>query len=976
MSRDRSRDIAVMGLSARFPGPPGLDAWWAAVTAGHVLTRRYEHRALADAGVPESLLTDSDYVPVHGHLNDAERFENELFKISPREAETLDPQHRLMLEVVWAALEDAGVSPRGTGPPTAVYASAAPSGYLRRMLARGPLDPATLEDALHGNEPDFMASRIAYKLGLTGPAIGVQCACSSSLVAVHMAVRALLDGDCDRVVVVGAGVAFPQAGYLYVPGGVLSASGRCRPFDAEADGTVAGSGVACVVLERLEDALARAADPHAVILGTAVNNDGSAKAGYYAPSVGGQETVIAAAVRAAEIDGASIGYLETHGTGTHVGDPIEWTAASCALAGVGARPGQVAVGAVKANIGHLDSAAGIANLIKAILVVRDGVVPPLAGFTQPNPLLETDGSPLFVPIDAQPWAGPTPRRAGISSFGIGGTNAHVVIEQAPERSRVLRAPADETRLLLVSAADAAALERSTAQLADHLVQASPDLADVSFTLATGRTELPERAAVVARTAAEAAKRFADGRGAVRGRASAVPAPIVYLFPGQGSQYPGMALPFAQGLPGFSVALEDSVAAFEPELSGRVARALREEDFPAAELEETELAQPALFAVEHAAAVAFSELGVRPAAVAGHSLGELTAACVAGALELADAARLVAARGRAMQACSAGAMLALGCTEARALELLAETGAALVIAAVNTPRSCVVSGPVAAIEAFEAAIGDTVFAKRLRTRRAFHSALIEPALQPLAEELGRVAVGRPAAPLASNASGRLVEAGEPLAPGVFVEQARRKVRFADALAAIADRFPRAVAVELGPGGVLSAMAEAAGLGAIPLSPVRAASAAEKVQAALGELWALGQPLAPAALCQPGVTIRLPTYPFAGPTWIAPEARPAPMATAPAVGDSDGRGLDTPLPVTSQERPLPDPAALMADLWEELLGRSGLDEDSDFFELGGDSLLITHLVRRINKELGVHVPIRDMLTGRTLGRQTMVVAEQLR
>jgi len=920
-----------------------------------------------DAGVPGKLLDDPDYVPVHGHLADAARFENSLFRISPREAEMIDPQQRLMLETVWTALEDAGVAPLRETVTTAVYASAAPSGYLRKMLARGELDPATLDDALHGTEPDFMASRIAYKLGLTGPALGVQCACSSSLVAVHMAVRALLDGDCDQAVVAAASIAFPQAGYLHIPGGVLSASGACRPFAAAADGTVAGSGVACVVLRRLADALADGQRPYGVILGTATNNDGAAKAGYYAPSVAGQEAVITAALRAARADASSIGYLEAHGTGTQIGDTIEWAAACAALRTAGAAPGQVAVGAVKANVGHLDAAAGVANLIAALLVVRDGIVPPIAGFTEPNPMLDTDGAALVIPTEAGPWTGPLPRRVGVSSFGIGGTNVHLVIEQAPDRPTSSRPVPARPRLVVLSAADAAALSRSAARLSAHLAARDPDLADVSRTLVAGRAPLPQRLAVVARTSAEAAERLGTGRGVTRALAGSAPAPAVFLFPGQGSQYPGMSRPFAEALPGFSATLDRCVSLFDPALAARLRRALWDETYPAAEVAATELAQPALFAVGYAAATALCALGLRPAAVAGHSIGEITSACVAHVLDLADAVRLVSARGRAMQGCPEGSMLALGCSQAAALRLVAESGLQLELAAINARESCVVAGPVQAVEKFRALLGDSVRTKCLRAQRAFHSAAIEPALPPLAEAIADITVRSPAIPFAANATGRLLPAGTPLSPGSFVAQARQPVRFAEIMDAIADRFAGAVLVEVGPGETLSTMIDGAALTAVALSPGRDGPVDGGVHAALGELWALGQPISLDALSPDGETARLPGYPFHGPEWIAPEAGVAPASTVPVVPPERP---PSPLPAG-----LTDPSALMTRFWEELLGHSGLDEESDFFELGGDSLLATHLVRRIKQELGVRVPIREMLSGRTLRRQTAILTAQL-
>ncbi|MDQ8706947.1 beta-ketoacyl synthase N-terminal-like domain-containing protein [Streptomyces sp. LHD-70] len=1003
MARDRSLDIAVTGLAGRFPGGDGsydLGRWWTALTEGRVLTTRYDSAELAARGVPKTLLDDPDFVPVHGHLDGFDRFDNALFRVTPREAELMDPQHRLMLEAAWAALEDAGSAPlaapahRAETPTTAVFASAAGSGYMRAMVASGELDPMTLEDAVHGTEPDFMASLISYRLGLTGPAVAVQTACSSSLVAVHLAVQALLNGDCDQALVVAAGIPYPQAGHLAVEGGIHSPTGRCRPFDEHADGVVAGAGVAAVVLRRLDDATADGGDPYGVVLGTAVNNDGAAKAGYYAPSVDGQQAVIRAALRTADVPGDTVGYLETHGTGTRVGDPIEWSAASAALTAMGARPGQVAVGALKANVGHLDNAAGLASLIKALLVVRDGTVPPVASFTGLNPLLETAGSPLYVPTGRGPWSGPEPRRAGVSSFGIGGTNVHVVVEQPPARSRPATPP-QGPRLVLASAADEAALARTATRLGAHLAAHEPELADVAATLATGRAELPARLAVTGRTAAEVAQRLTRGTGVVRGALpTRGPAPSVFVFPGQGAQYPGMALPLAAALPGFGDALDACLAAFAPELAQRLRRALTDPDFPAAELRRTELAQPALFAVEHAAATALTGLGVHPVALAGHSLGEITAACVAGVFELADAARLVTARGQAMQECPEGAMLALGCTETRARELLAVSGLDLELAAVNSADGCVVAGPAAAVQEFTDRLGGRVFTHRLATGRAFHTALVEPALPRLAEELAGLTVRPPTVPFATNVTGRLVPAGTPLRPELFVEQARRTVRFADALDAVAEAFPGALVVEIGPGRVLSAMAEAAGLDTVPLHPARGEHPQEEVLSALGTLWTRGQPLSPRALCGPAAPrVHLPHYPFAGPRWTAPEAEPrsdaarttttrpeAPEAPAPEMPAPEMPAAEPSAPEAPEAPALPpaapDTAVVLARLWSELLGHDGLAADADFFELGGDSLLVTHLARKLGRELGVRVPIRSLMTGSTLAAQTELVRELTR
>ncbi len=978
-SRDRSLDIAVTGMAARLPGPRGIDDWWDSQLHGSVHSRRYTREESVASGVPAALAADPDYVPVRGHLDDWDRFDHEFFQIRKREAELMDPQHRWMLEVAWNALEDAGSPPREGTPVTGVYASMTGSGYLRAMIRGGNVDPGLLDDLIHGTEPDFMASRVAYKLGLTGPAFAVQTACSSSLVAVHLAVQALLGGDCDQALVVGAGFGYPQAGYLHQPGGVLSATGACRPFDRHADGVIAGSGAGAVVLRRLSDVTEDDPVPYGVILGTAINNDGNAKAGYYAPSSAGQERVIGAALSAAEVDGGSIGYLEAHGTGTRIGDPIEWAAADAALRRAGARPGSVAVGALKASVGHLDAAAGVAALIRALLVVRSGVIPPVAGFTERNPLLEgTEDCPLYIPTEAVPWPGDRPRRAGVSAFGIGGTNAHVVIEQAPPRepaasvavaaptstSASLEVPVPRERLVLLSAADPEALDRVADGLAAYLKAHDPDLGEVCDTLADGRRALGERLAVTGRTSAEVAERLTGRSGVYRGTAPVTgPAPVVFLFPGGGTQRPAMAGPFT-ALPTFGRALDRCLAAFVSPLAERIRQALFDPDFPIDELNRPGLAQPALFAVGHAAATALRELGVRPAAVCGHSSGEIAAAAVAGVFSLEDAAAFITARGQAMQDCPEGAMLAIGADVKRALALAEEWGLGLDVAAVNGPDSCVLGGPVEEVDEYLRRIGGTFFVRRLRYTHAGHSRLIEPALPTLTRVMAGIELRPSALPIALNVSGRVVAAGTVLPRDMFVTQVRQSVLFGTALDSLATHLPGALAVEIGPGRPLSPMAEAAGLPAVALDQARDMPGSA-VLGGVGALWTRGQPVAPVRPAGGGRRTRLPGYPFAGPRSVAPEALASP-------GPEPSRSpAPAPLPEQRSEQPEPespatpvDPAEGVTRIWAELLGRDELPADTDFFEQGGDSLLIIRLIRRVNDEFGIRVPVREVLARRTL------------
>jgi len=967
MERDRALDVAVTGVSARLPGVTDLDSWWDAVKGGAVLTRRLTRAELLDAGVPAEVAGAAGYVPVRGVLADVDRFDHRLFGISARDAELMDPQHRLMLEVAWSALEDAGITPQAapgdsTGRNIAVFTSGSGSGYLRAMLSGGPLDPLTLDQALHGTEPDFIASLIAYKLGLTGPALSVQTACSSSLVAVHFATQALINGECDTALVAAAGIDFPQGGHLHVDGGIQSASGQCRPFDEHSDGVVAGSGVVAVVLRRLAD-LGDGPDPYGVLLGGAVNNDGAAKVGYYAPSLTGQEEVIRTALAVADVPGSSIGYLEAHATGTRIGDPIEWAAASAALAAMGAAPGQVAVGALKATVGHLDAASGLAALIKAMRVVRDGVVPPVAGFTALNPLLDAEGSPLRVPTAAEPWTGPVPRRAGISSFGIGGTNAHMIVE-APEPAPARPVAPVRDRVVILSASDPEALDRTVERTTAHLRREQPDLADVSATLAVGRAKLPERLAVVGRDSAEVAELLQQRSLRTRGRAPAGPVSVAFLLPGQGSQRPGMATGYATALPGFSMALQECLAVFHDELSERLRRALFDPAFPADELARTELAQPALFAVGYAAGRALTGLGMAPCALLGHSLGEITAACLADVLELADAARFVVIRGRAMQSCPPGAMLAVGCDADTAWDLIAESGANLTLAAVNSPASCTLAGTEQEVERLRRHIGDRVFARRLHTSHAFPSRLMEPAVPELAGALTGAALRPVMTPLAGNLTGEIVPVGGTVTVAALVEQVCRPVLFGDAVAALARQHPHCVAVEVGPGQALATATAAAGLTAVPLDP-GGGDPGRSILEALGRLWTLGVPVPPHALgAGEGRRIHLPGYAFAGPRLLAPEVNRSPAVTA-----------TTATTATTTPTGNPDPEVTVPKLWAEVLGQDDLAKDADFFALGGDSLLITQLARRIHDEFGVRVPLRELLAGRTLGRQTALVHRAL-
>ncbi|WP_405392029.1 acyltransferase domain-containing protein [Streptomyces sp. NBC_01102] len=977
--RDQSLDVAVTGVHARLPGPEDTEKWWAAVCAGEVLTSRVDLRELEAAGVPRRVLESASYVPVRGRIPDSERFDAELFGISPREAELMDPQHRLMLEASWAALEDAGRSPLVDTLRTAVFASSSTSKYMARILGNPEEVSSDAMEALTvGTGRDFMASRVAYKLGLQGPAVSVLTACSSSLVAVHLAVQALNNGDCDQAVVVAASVGFPQGGYTYVRGGIMAADGRCRPFDAQAGGTVGGSGVVAVVLRRLEEAAADA-PAYGVIIGSAVNNDGSSKAGFSAPSAAGQAAAIQAALQAGDVPADSLGYIETHGTGTFIGDPIEWTSTSKALRAAGAGDARIAVGAVKANIGHLDAAAGLASLFKALQVVGRGQVPPVANFGALNPHLVDIDSPLYVPTQTQEWRGPEPRRAGISSFGIGGTNAHVVIEASPTPAQPLPSAADRTPVVLLSAVRPEALERSAAGLAEHLQGHELAVADVAHTLSVGRAPLRERLAVTGSTRGEIAEALrGDGRQAVRGRVPLTGArPLVFVLPGQGSQRPGMALPFRERLPGFDTAMRECLDAMEPALAQAVRSALLDRDFPASRLQQTDLAQPALFTVEYAAVRALAGVGLRPVALAGHSLGEVTAACLAGVMDLRTAIEFVALRARSMHDCPPGAMLAVACSEdgARALMREADTTGAvgLGIAAVNGPENCVISGPVDAVDAFAQLIRDRVVSRRLHTAHAFHSAAMEPAAAALRACLPSGAAGVSLLPFVTNVDGSVVPQGTEVPLTRFADSVRAPVRFGDGLAALLAVFPDALAVEAGPGQALSAMAVATGMDAMALSPGKDPRPGDEFAMALATLWSQGQPLDPAVLVPAGRRLHLPGTVFGGARHIAPETK-WPAAGAAPVPEPGAPAVPTPESAPAAEAgsgAAPVPAEEVAAAWRDLLGHTHLAEDAGFVDSGGDSLLLIRMARSLEQTFALEIPLRELMLAQSFGDQVRLV-----
>ncbi|WP_063759071.1 type I polyketide synthase [Streptomyces globisporus] len=965
---DEPERIAVVGLACRVPGADDAAGFWDNLVRGVESVERLDPPADAPDG----------YVPAVARVKGAEDFDAGFFGMTPREAELADPQQRLFLEQCWAALEDAGCDPQRAQGRVGVWGGTSFNSYLvlnvlpsldrKRLLGEY---PAAL---LHGNDKDYLTSRVAHRLGLTGPAVTVQTACSTSLVAVAEAARALLDYQCDLALAGGASLKLPQDwGYVYETGGIQSPDGYCRAFDADAAGTVFGSGVGVVALKRLSDALADGDRVHAVILGSAVNNDGARKSGYTAPSVDGQVQVLHDAYYAADVSPATIGYVEAHGTGTAIGDPIELAALDEVFGAEGVAPGSVPIGSVKTNIGHLNAASGVIGLIKAVLAVREGQLPPSLHYRARNPRT-SEKSPFAVNDRLRPWpAGDGPRRAGVSSFGVGGTNAHVVLEQAPSTPAQDPAADGQDLLLTVSAHTASALAESAARLARAIEDAPAErLPDIAHTLAHRRRCFPHRAAVVAASPAEAAAAL-RGAGAEHATGET---PAAFLFPGQGTQYQGMTAELLRTEPDFARHIDTVAELLAPHTGTDLRGLLSAPARPGADdpLVATQLAQPALFAVEYALARWWMERGVRPAALLGHSLGEWTAACVAGVLTLEDAVRLVAVRGRLMGERPRGAMLAVELTEEEARAL---TGPDLGIAALNAPRRLVLSGTEEAVARTEALLGARgVAAKRLVTSHAFHSAMLDPMVEPFAAEVARVPLSTPRIPFVSNVTGTWITDAEATDPRYWAGQARAAVRFADGVAELLAAAPDAVLLELGPGRALGRFAaQVAGPGLRPVSTVRGARQAgsdrRHLLQALGQAWARGVDV---ALPADGTAryAPLPGHPMERRRhWIEAPETPAPApATAPAraavpdAGPHDGAPAVPGAP--SPAAPDAGPVERIAAIWRELLGIEHIGPDDDLFMLGGDSLNASQLVSRANRLFRTDLPLEDFLDEPTVRR----------
>lgn len=811
-------EIAVVGMACRVPGAQSPDEFWQNLRDGVEAITHYSDEQLRSAGVSESLLNHPNYVKSGAPLAHMDEFDARFFGMGPKEAAVMDPQHRHFLECAWEALEHSGYDPGRFDGSIGVFGGSGHNLYL-------PYNVLTNQHLLEsegffllrhtGNDKDFLTTRVSYAFNLKGPSVNVQTACSTSLVAIHYASQSLLSAECDMALAGGVTIEMPHhQGYFYEEGEILSPDGRCRAFDAASEGTIFGSGVGIVVLKRLSDALAAGDTVHAIILGSAVNNDGSEKASYLAPSPEGQALAISEALTLADIDADTITYVETHGTGTRIGDPIEIQGLTQAFRQTTTQTNYCAIGSTKPNIGHLDTAAGVASFIKTVQALKHRQLPPSLNYDQPNPMIDFAASPFFVNSELRPWCvkDGTPRRAGVSSLGVGGTNAHVILQEPPQQQELPKQvifPGEKNFFVLpISAVTATSLDGNTDKLAAFL-ESHPDvnLADVAFTLQHGRKPFGQRRVVVGRCR-EGLLDGLTGRDASRvvTRTAGDQSPdVVFAFPGGGAQYPNMGRDLYESEPVYREIINQGFAILkekcELDLKPLLYPAEGDESDAAAALQRPSLSLPSLFLTEYALASLWLERGIKPQALIGHSMGEYTAACLAGVFSLSDALTIVTLRGQLFETLPEGGMISVPLPEKELKDLLPKE---LSIGVINNPEISVVSGEVGPLQTFSEYLEQQEIPfTRIKINVAAHSPMLDPILQRFAAHLETVEMRRPTVPYISNVTGSWITLEEATDPNYWVTHLRHTVRFSAGLETLFQN-PNQIILEVGPGRALSSL----------------------------------------------------------------------------------------------------------------------------------------------------------------------------
>lgn len=1015
-----SEAIAIIGMSGRFPGASNIEEFWQNLKDGTESASIFSGAELEEAGVPSNLIDHPNYVPVSAVIDDIEQFDSQFFSMSQREAEITDPQQRIFLECAWEAFENAGYIPDEHDVRVSVYAGCGLNTYLIENLLPNSqlLETFGTLQLMISNKADFLPTMVSYKLNLTGESINVNTACSTSLVAIHMACRSLLAYECDMALAGGISVTASQKrGYMYQPGGVYSVDGRCYAFDARAQGTIPGNGAGVVVLKRLDEALADGDNVVAVIRASAVNNDGSTKVGFTAPGIQGQRDVITSALALSEVSPDSIGYIETHGTGTALGDPVEIHALAESFATETQSKGFCAIGSIKPNVGHLDSAAGVAGLIKSALCLRNKTLVPSLNYESAPSEIDFPSTPFYVNTELQCWKSPTdgaPRRAAVSSFGIGGTNAHAILEEA----RVIQKHPSQRqyKLLTLSAMTDSALKDSSSNLARH-IEADPDLilADAAYTLHQGRKEFSWRQAIIASDGKDAIQALytASLPKSVSGIAPVKPHGLTFMFSGIGDHYQGMCRNLYREEPVFRHHLDRCAELLQPLIeidliqllfpptqndSSAVASPSAADPFamiqtarlPGSEnsaLDRTEYLHPALFALEYSLAQLWIDWVGQPDSMVGYSLGEYTAACVAGVMSLEDALVLVSKRARLIQALPAGRMLAVALPDKECRALLP---ASLSVAAINGQAMTVVAGPVEAVRHFECDLKEKAIASMpVQSEHAFHSLMMDEIQEPLQALFSDVTLRAPTIPYITNRTGRWITDIEATDPVHWASHTQDTVCFSDCIATLSQDSSRLL-LEVGPGQALCSMVQQqsvqqgnAHLISIPSLPGATEASADSLYMAraLGSLWCAGHNVNWSAYHKQESRCRvpLPTYPFERTRhWIDRPGVNAsitvgsvPQVQEPSPVQEVNLTPNIPSPVSPilgnrppYESPTTDFELAVVDIWQELFHADNIGVQDNFLTLGGTSLMAVQFFTKLRAMYQIELPLKTLFQAPTV------------
>ena len=983
-STNSALDIAIIGMSGRFPKAKNIYEYWDNLINGRECFTQLSDEQIIASGVDPHLIKDSDYVKVSPILDDYDKFDYQFFGYTPREGSMIDPQQRLFLECCWEAFEDAGYNTDAYDEPVGVFGGCAINTY---MIFSGVYNRFYTEflPSVVGNDNSFLANRVSYQLNLNGPAVTVQTACSSSLVSVHLSVQSLLNGECTMALAGGVAVWVPhEAGHLYKEGSVFTKDGHCRTFDAKATGTIFGNGAGVVLLKRLDDAKRDADNIYAVIKGSAVNNDGAKKTDYTAPSVDGQAEVVVEALANAGVSADDISYVETHGTGTFIGDPIEIRALTKAYRAFTDRKGFCGIGSVKPNIGHLDAGAGAAGLIKTVMALKHKEIPPSINFEEPNPAIDFENSPFYVNKSLKKWESEdgSPLLAGITSLGMGGTNAHVILQEAP----VIKKPIvkDQWPLLITySAKKESALDDYSAKLAKFLKESpKTSLPNVAYTLQRGRKEFTHRRFLVAENRDDAIQKLEQLPAASVKTFSdqADDREVVFMFPGQASQYVNMGLDLYKTNSVFRTSLDTCAKILQPILNVDIREliypASGHDDMATIQLQNTVFTQPAIFSIEYSLAMYWMDLGIKPVAVLGHSMGEFTAACIAGVFDLETGLKLIAKRGGIMQELEPGSMLTVMLPPSEAEEYLNDR---LSISVINTPTSCVISGDTKAIEAIKKVFdAKDIYNRILETSHAFHSHMMDPVLEKYRDFVSAMKFSTPNIPVVSTVMADWASPGELTNPDYWVNNIRHPVQFADSVKKLFDR-PEWILLEVGPRNTLATLANQHP--EIPPNQVVVQSMRHPKQpqddnnfamAALGRLWSCGYPVDWERIYKenPVYKIPIPTYAFQRVRcWIDPEHlesghQPKTIVNGQVLDDVDNQG--------SEKRNVTDEVTA---IWQEFLGVEKIKKDDNFFDLGGNSLVAVQLFDELKRKLGIRLPLSALLEAPTIEQIAKLIEPEI-